>query len=93
MKINKAMLIAYCVVLIVGTAIYIGSRQINWINMVLHSQAVFVKVKELKSGSVEVQLLPGAIFNRQTDETAANYIVRIKLKSNESLKKICLHSI
>jgi hypothetical protein len=87
MKSSKAMLIGYCVLLIVGTGIYIGARQIRWRKPVSHSHAAFIKCKDVKTGRIEVQLLPGPIFNKQTDETDADYIVRIRLKSNESLKK------
>ena len=87
MKINKTMLLAYCLLQFAGTAIYIGSRQIDWNKLRSRSHATIVKVKKLKTGSVEVQVLTGANYSRDGKILNADYVVRIKLRSKESLKK------
>ena len=87
MKINKTMLLAYCLLLFAATAIYIGARQIDWNKLRSRSHATIIKVKKMKTGSVEVQLLPGASYSRGGTVLNADYIVRIKLRSKESLKK------
>ena len=87
MKIDKTMLLAYCMLLFAGTTIYIGARRVDWNKLRSRSHAAVVKVKRLKTGSVEVQLLPGASDSRGGKISNAHYIVRIKLRSKELLKK------
>lgn len=81
------MLCAYCILLVASIAIYIGARQINWRKIISHSRTALVRGKKVKTGSLEIQLLSGTLYHEHDEQNHAEYIVRIKLRVKESLKK------